>query len=144
MINDRLLYEYIIPENKLQKARLNIINYINQVWNNEEQINATIIKNSFKIEEYREIPNISLEEGKKEREIFYINPNYNKFKIIDNTKNESDISIDSLDLENSKNEEINENSIINEDNLDYYKKDIQELEENLILNDLNKIYLDEN
>lgn len=118
MINDRLLYEYIIPENKLQKARLNIINYINQVWNNEEQINATIIKNSFKIEEYREIPNISLEEGKKEREIFYINPNYNKFKIIDNTKNESDISIDSLDLENSKNEEINENSIINEDNLD--------------------------
>ena len=45
---DRLLYDNIIPKNKLQTARINILNYINETWNNIEPINATIIINGFK------------------------------------------------------------------------------------------------
>lgn len=33
---DRLLYDNIIPKNKLQIARINILNYINETWNNIE------------------------------------------------------------------------------------------------------------
>ena len=45
---DRLLYDNIISKNKLQTARINILNYINETWNNKEQINVTIIINGFK------------------------------------------------------------------------------------------------
>ena len=45
---DRLLYDNINPKVKLQTARINILNYINTVWNNEEPINKNIIKSGFK------------------------------------------------------------------------------------------------
>ena len=59
--------DYIIEnilKNKFQIARLNILNYINKIWNNEEPINAKIIINGFK--KGRLIGNsyISLEEKK--------------------------------------------------------------------------------
>ena len=44
----RLLYDNINPKVKLQTARINILNYINTVWNNEESINKNIIKSCFK------------------------------------------------------------------------------------------------
>lgn len=42
---DRLLYDNILPKIKLETARLNILTYINEIWNNKEPINASIIIN---------------------------------------------------------------------------------------------------
>ena len=44
---DRLLLDNIIPKNKLETARLNLINYVNNAWNNENTINKSIIINGF-------------------------------------------------------------------------------------------------
>ncbi len=140
---DRLLYDNIIPKNKLQTARINILNYINETWNNIEPINATIIINGFKKGGLIGNSYISLEEEKiRDGAIFDLHLNYNKFEIIDDMGSELNINIDSFDQEDSLSEEIDEESLKNEDSLDNYKKDIKEIEENINLNDLNKMDLD--
>ncbi len=45
---ERLLYYNILPKIKLETARLNILNYINEILNNKEPINASLIINGFK------------------------------------------------------------------------------------------------
>ena len=45
---DWLLYDNIMPKNKLEISRLNIINYVNNIWNNINPINKNIIINGFK------------------------------------------------------------------------------------------------
>ena len=44
---DWLLYDNIMPKNKLEISRLNIINYVNNIWNNINPINKNIIINGF-------------------------------------------------------------------------------------------------
>lgn len=140
---DRLLYDNIIPKNKLQTARINILNYINETWNNIEPINATIIINGFKKGGLIGNSYISLEEEKiRDGAIFDLHLNYNKFEIIDDMESELNVNIDSFDQEDSLSEEIDEESLKNEDSLDNYKKDLKEIEENINLNDLNKMDLD--
>ena len=61
---DRLLLDNIIPKNKLETARLNLINYVNNVWNNETTINKSIIINGFKKAGFVDNSYLSLEEEK--------------------------------------------------------------------------------
>lgn len=73
-----------MPKNKLQTARINILNYINEVWNNEEAINEKIIINGFKKGELKGNPFISLEEEKKrDGAIIDLNLNYNNFELFE-------------------------------------------------------------
>ena len=61
---DRLLLDNIIPKNKLETARLNLIYFVNNVWNNEITINKSIIINGFKKAGFVSNSYLSLEEEK--------------------------------------------------------------------------------
>lgn len=45
---ERLFYDKIISRADLNKARINLLNYVNEVWNNQEYINNNIIINRLK------------------------------------------------------------------------------------------------
>ncbi len=61
---DRFLLDNIIPKNKLETARLNLINFVNNVWSNETTINKSIIINGFKKASIVSNSYLSLEEEK--------------------------------------------------------------------------------
>ena len=44
---NRLFFEKLEKKIKLQTARINLLDYIHQIWYNDSIINATIIKNGF-------------------------------------------------------------------------------------------------
>ena len=99
---DRLLYDNINPKIKLQTARINILNYINTVWNNEEPINKNIIKNGFKKAGVMGGSYISFEEEKiRDNALYDLNLNFNKIELIDELKKELNMEFDALDNEDS-------------------------------------------
>ena len=98
----RLLYDNINPKVKLQTARINILNYINTVWNNEEPINKNIIKNGFKNAKIIGNSYISFEEEKiRDNALYDINLNFNKIELIDALGKELSMDFDALDNEGS-------------------------------------------
>ena len=109
---DRLFYDKIMPKNKLETARLNLINYVNNIWNNENPINKTIIKNGFK--KARFVGNsyfLPEEEKILEGALFDLNIKNNEFEILDNLGINENINIISSGIVNSINNEINNDVI---------------------------------
>ena len=109
---DRLFYDNIMPKNKLETARINLINSVNNIWNNENTINKTIIKNGFKKAGF--VGNsYFLPEEKKilERGLFDLNIKNNKFEILDDLGINENINFISSGIVNSINNEINNDVI---------------------------------
>ena len=103
---DCLLYDNINPKLKLQTARINILNYINNAWYNEEPINKNKIKNGFKKAKLISNSYISLEEEKiRNNTLYYLNLNFNKIEILDDLGNELNMNFDSLDKDGSDKED---------------------------------------
>ena len=139
---DRLLYDNINPKVKLQTARINILNYINTVWNNEESINKNIIKSGFKNAKIIGNSYISFEEEKITNNALYdLNLNFNRMEIIDDFGKELYMNFDSLDNDGSDKDDKDLIKNIELDN--NYKNEIQKFEEDLKIDDLNKIDIDD-
>lgn len=139
---DRLLYDNINPKVKLQTARINILNYINTVWNNEEPINKNIIKNGFKNAKIIGNSYISLEEEKIRNNALYdLNLNFNKIELIDDLGKELNMNFDALDNDGSDKDDKDLIENIELDN--NYKNEIQNIEEDLKKDYLNKMDIDD-
>ena len=139
---DRLLYVNINPKIKLQTARINILNYINTVWNNEEPINKNIIKNGFKNAGVMGGSYISFEEEKiRDNALYDLNLNFNKIELIDDLGKELNMEFDALDNEDSDKDDKDLIENIELDN--NYKNEIQKIEDDLRNDDLNKMDIDD-
>ena len=139
---DRLLYDNINPKVKLQTARINILNYINTVWNNEEPINKNIIKNGFKNAGVMGGSYISFEEEKiRDNALYDLNLNFNKIELIDERGKELNMEFDALDNEDSDKDDKDLIENIELDN--NHKNEIQKIEDDLRNDDLNKMDIDD-
>ena len=104
---DWLLYDNIMPKNKLEISRLNIINYVNNIWNNINPINKNIIINGFEKARFIGKSYFSLEEEKiLEGALFDLNIKNNKFEILDDLGNNANINNDSSGNDNSISSEM--------------------------------------
>ncbi len=109
---DRLFYDNIMPKNKLETARINLINSVNNIWNNENTINKTIIKNGFKKAGFVGNSYFLPEEEKIfEGALFDLNIKNNEFEILDDLGINENINIISSGIVNSINNEINNDVI---------------------------------
>ena len=118
---ERLYYDNIIPKLKLNQARINLLNYINEVWNNEPFINKNIIINGFK--KAGIIGNMYLsndEEKIRDGYIYDLGLNKN-FEIFDDIAEEinSDSSLNELKVEEESDD------LLDNEKLDIDKKDNQ-------------------
>ena len=96
-----------MPKNKLEISRLNIINYVNNIWNNINPINKNIIINGFEKVGFVGKSYFSLEEEKiMERALFDLNIKNNKFEILDDLGNNININNDSSVIDNSISSEM--------------------------------------
>ena len=142
---ERLLLDNIIPKNKLETARLNLINYVNNVWNNETTINKSIIINGFKKAGFVGNSYLSLEEEKiLEGALFDLNLKNNKFEIIDDIGIIENLNTILNENDNSINKKIN-NDVIGQDEIsNNYKEDLKDIEKNLNIDNLNMMDIDSN
>ena len=140
---DWILYDNIMPKNKLEISRLNIINYVNNIWNNINPINKNIIINGFEKAGFVGKSYFSLEEEKiMEGALFDLNIKNNKFEILDDLGNNANINIDSLQNDNSISSEMANDVIGQEETSNKYKEELNDIEDNLNLDDLNKMDID--
>jgi hypothetical protein len=134
-----------MPKNKLEISRLNIINYVNNIWNNENPINKAIIKNGFKKAGFVGNSYFLIEEEKiLEGVLFDLNIKNNEFEILDDLGINENINIISSGNDNSISNEINNDVIGQGEISNKYKEDLKDIEENLNLDDLNMMDIDSN
>ena len=132
-----------MPKNKLEISRLNIINYVNNIWNSINPINKNIIINGFEKARFIGKSYFSLEEEKiLEGALFDLNIKNNKFEILDDLGNNANINNDSSGNDNSISSEMANDVIGQEETSNKYKEELNDIENNLNLDDLNKMDID--
>ena len=145
---ERLFYDNILPKMKLNTARINLLNYINIVWNIEECITNSIIINGFK--KAGIIGNIYLskdEEKIREGYIYDLGLN-NNLEIVDDLAEEYNLEMNEneLSLEEAS-DELLDNEKQNIENKEYqigndYKNEISNLEGKFEFNNIEYMDLD--
>ena len=145
---ERLFYDNILPKMKLNTARINLLNYINIVWNIEECITNSIIINGFK--KAGIIGNIYLskdEEKIREGYIYDLGLN-NNLEIVDDLAEEYNLEMNEneLSLEEAS-DELLDNEKQNIEDKEYqigndYKNEISNLEGKFEFNNIEYMDLD--
>lgn len=131
---ERLFYNNILPKMKLDKARINLLNYINNVWSIEECITNSIIINGFKKAGISGNSYLSKDEEKiREGYIYDLGLNSN-LEIVDDLAEEYNLEMNEneLSLEEAS-DELLDNEKQNIENKEYqigndYKNEISNLE----------------
>ena len=145
---ERLLYDNILAKTKLDTARINLLNYINYVWNIEEFITNSIIVNGFKKAGIIGNSYLSKDEEKiREGYIYDLGLN-NNLEIIDDLAEEYNLinNENELNLEEAS-DELLDNDKQNIENKEYqdgndYKNEISNLEGKFEFNNIEYMDLD--
>ena len=145
---ERLFYDNILPKMKLNTARINLLNYINIVWNIEECITNSIIINGFKKAGIIGNSYLSKDEEKiREGYIYDLGLN-NNLAIIDDLAEEYNLEMNEneLSLEEAS-DELLDNEKQNIENKEYqigndYKNEISNLEGKFEFNNIEYMDLD--
>ena len=101
---DRLLFDNINPKIKLNTLRVNLLGYINNVWNDDSLITKNIIINGFKKSGIVGNNYLSIEEQKIRDSYLYDLNISDNLEILDDISNELNIDINSIEEE--ENEEL--------------------------------------
>lgn len=145
---ERLFYDNILPKMKLDKARINLLKYINNLWNIEECITNSIIINGFKKSGIIGNNYLSKDEEKiREGYIYDLGLN-NNLETLDDLADEYNLEMNDneLSLEEAT-DELLDNEKQNIENKEYqigndYKNEISNLEGKFEFNNIEYMDLD--